>query len=494
MKPPTRESHVSPETRNAAGPVPRRAVTLAVLCAGMFLVLLDVTIVNVALPGIGRALGAGPAGLQGVVDGYAVAIAGLLLGGGALADRVGHRATTLLGLGLFGVASLACGAAPGAGALIAARAVQGAGAALFLPGSLALIAAMYPGRAEQARALGMWAGVSSTALPAGPLLGGALVDSAGWRWIFLLNAPIVAAAVAGVLVLVRDPGTRRGGAPLDRAGMMLAPLALGGLVWTVIAAGHGHARTATVAAVVAVAAGAAFAVAERRAAAPMLPGGLLRAPAFLGANGIALIMNLVTNGVLFVATLLLQQAGGRSAFTAGAMLLPMAVPLALLAPVGGRLTARFGPRLPLVAGTAIAAAGCLSLLRVGAASHATSYGALLPTLAAIGIGDGLIVTAVVAAAMRTAPPGRAGLAGGFNNTARQVGTALGVAVYGSVAGSALRPERFASGLHALAWVSVALWVAALALTWLVPAPSPRRRRDAATFRRRTEGTALSRLR
>ncbi|WP_246342661.1 MFS transporter [Actinomadura verrucosospora] len=448
-------------------PVPRRGAMLAVLCAGMFLVLLDVTIVNVALPGIGRALGTGLPGLQGVVDGYAVAIAGLLLGGGALGDRIGHRRMLLIGLGLFGAASLACGSATAAGPLIVARVVQGAGAALLLPGSLAVITAVYPERAEQARALGVWAGVSSTALPAGPLLGGALVDSAGWRWIFLLNVPIVAAAIAGVLAVVREPHRERPeGArpPLDRAGMALAPLTLGGLVWTVIAAGHGHGGEAAVTAAVTIAAAAAFVLAERRAAAPMVPGGLLRAPAFLGANGIALAMNLVTNGVLFVATLRLQQAEHHSAFTAGLLLLPMAVPLALLAPVSGRLTARFGTRLPLGAGTALAAAGSLSLLRVGAGG---AYPALLPTLLAIGIGDGLIVTAVVAAAMRAVPPAHAGLAGGFNNTARQVGTALGVAVYGAVAGPALRPH-FTAGLHALAWASAGLWLAAFALTRIVP--------------------------
>ncbi|MWA05930.1 MFS transporter [Actinomadura sp. LD22] len=441
---------------------------LAILCAGMFLVLLDVTIVNVALPGIGRALGTGLPGLQGVVDGYAVAIAGLLLGGGALGDRIGHRRMLLIGLGLFGLASLACGCAHGPGPLIAARVVQGAGAALLLPGSLALIIAAYPGRAEQARALGVWAGISSTALPAGPLLGGALVDSAGWRWIFLLNVPIVAAAIAGVLAVVRAPhrarpdGARR---PLDRAGMALAPLTLGGLVWTVIAAGHGHRAEAAVTAAVTAAAAAAFLWAERRAAAPMMPGGLMRAPAFLGANGIALAMNLVTNGVLFVATLKLQQAEHHSAFTAGVLLLPMAVPLALLAPVSGRLTARFGTRLPLGAGTALAAAGCLSLLRVGAGG---SYPLLLPALLAIGIGDGLIVTAVVAAAMRAVPPAHAGLAGGFNNTARQAGTALGVAVYGAVAGPAADAAHFTAGLHALAWASAGLWLAAFALTRIVP--------------------------
>ncbi|GAA0262178.1 MFS transporter [Actinomadura nitritigenes] len=468
MRSPTDTSAQTATESTGPAPVPRRGAMLAILCAGMFLVLLDVTIVNVALPGIGRALGTGLPGLQGVVDGYAVAIAGLLLGGGALGDRIGHRRMLLAGLGLFGIASLACGSAPGPGPLIAARVVQGAGAALLLPGSLAVITAAYPGRAEQARALGVWAGISSTALPAGPLLGGALVDSAGWRWIFLLNVPIVAAAIAGVLAVVREPRRERPeGArpPLDRAGMALAPLTLGGLVWTVIAAGHGHLEETVLTAAVTIAAAAAFVWAERRAAAPMVPGGLLRAPAFLGANGIALAMNLVTNGVLFVATLKLQQAEHHSAFTAGVLLMPMAVPLALLAPVSGRLTARFGTRLPLGAGTALAAAGCLSLLRVGAG---TPYPVLLPTLLAIGIGDGLIVTAVVAGAMRAVPPAHAGLAGGFNNTARQVGTALGVAVYGAVAGPALDAARFTAGLHALAWVSVGLWLAAFALTGIVP--------------------------
>ncbi|MFC6880886.1 MFS transporter [Actinomadura yumaensis] len=477
------------ENGSAAPGAGRRGLTLAVLCAGMFLVLLDVTIVNVALPGIGAALGTGLPGLQGVVDGYAVAIAGLLLGGGALGDRIGHRRMALAGLGLFGAASLGCGLAPGPEALIAARVAQGAGAALLLPGSLAVITAIYPGRAEQARALGVWAGVSSTALPAGPLLGGVLVDSAGWRWIFLLNVPIVALAVAGVLAFVHEParsgasGTtaaRAGGAagrpPLDRAGMALAPLALGSLVWTVIAAGHGQRGTAVAAGAAAAAAAVALVAAERRAAAPLLPGAVLRAPAFLGANGVALIMNLVTNGTLFVLTLQLQQVEHRSALAAGALLLPMAVPLALVAPVSGRLAARFGTSAPIGAGVVVAGAGAFGLLAVGPDG---SYAALLPVMVGIGVGDGLIVSAVVAAAMRSAPPGRAGLAGGFNNTARQVGTALGVAVYGAIAGPAspaARTPAFHSGVHALAWVSAGLWAAALALTagkWLGRFPAVR---------------------
>ncbi|MEV5569752.1 MFS transporter [Spirillospora sp. NPDC052269] len=455
---------IRPATGAVAGAARRRAA-LAVVCAGMFLVLLDVTIVNVTLPGIGRALGTGLSGMQGVVDGYAVAIAGLLLGGGALGDRFGHRRMLVAGLVLFGVASLACGLASGPGALIAARALQGAGAAMLLPGSLAAVTRMFPDPAEQARALGMWAAVSSTALPAGPLLGGVLVDGPGWRWIFLLNVPIVVAGVVGVLLLVApDPPSAAERKRLDAAGLALAPVTLGALVWAVIRLGHGDRSGALLVAGLAVAGAVVLVLVERRAARPLFPSGLVRVPAFLGANGASLVMNLVTNGTLFVVTLQLQQVQGRSALTAGVMLLPMAVPLVLMAPLSGALNARFGPRLPVRAGIVVALLGAPGLLFAG--PHA-SYAVLVPTLLTIGIGDGLIVAAAVSAAMRTAPSGLAGLAGGFNNTARQVGTALGAAVFGSVAGSPLHGAAFASGLHVLAWVSAALWLAALAGTALI---------------------------
>jgi DHA2 family methylenomycin A resistance protein-like MFS transporter len=212
-------------------------------------------------------------------------------------------------------------------------------------------------------------------------------------------------------------------------------------------------------------------MAERRAEAPMLPGGLVRAPAFLGTNGIALIMNLVTNGTLFVVTLQLQQVQGHPALLAGAMLLPLALPLVLLAPVSGALTARHGSRFPVRTGVVIAGAGSLGLLLVGPDAP---FAAMLPALVGIGVGDGLITAAVVSGAMRAAPPAYAGLAGGFNNTARQVGTALGVAVYGAVAGPAAHVARFTAGVHALAWTSLALWLGALVLTRAVPSQTQTR--------------------
>jgi DHA2 family methylenomycin A resistance protein-like MFS transporter len=449
-------------TAAAAERAPTRSgVVLAVVCAGMFLVLLDVTIVNVALPSIGAGLRADTAGLQWVVDGYAVAIASLLLAGGTVGDRFGHRRMVLAGLVLFGLASAGCGLAPGVGWLVAARAVQGAGAALLLPGSIAVVVDTYPDRSEQARALGVWAAVSSLALPAGPLLGGALVTVAGWRSIFLLNVPVVLAAVLAVLRVVP---TRPGhpDRPLDLPGMAAAVLGLGALVYAVIAVGrHGPAPGVLAAGGAAAVAVAAFLRRERTAPAPMLPLGLLRSRAFRGSNLVALIMNLVTNGIIFTSTLYLQGVRHHSPLAAGFLLLPLFLPLAVLSPVTGRLTARYGPRPPILAGSLLAGAGTAGLLLVGTAGPATR---LLPAFLGLGLGNSLVTAAVVAAAVRAVPADRSGLASGVNTAARQTGTALGVAVFGAIAGSPQSPARFVAGLHHLAAVGALLWLAAAALT------------------------------
>lgn len=439
----------------------RPGLVLAVMCVGMFLVLLDVTVVNVALPSIRVDLGAGVASIQWVVDGYAVAIAGLLLAGGTLGERVGHGRMVMAGLTLFGLASVGCGLATMSGALIAARAVQGVGAALLLPGSLAVITDAFPVRAEQARALGVWAAVSSLALPAGPLLGGLLVTAAGWRAVFWINIPVVLAALLVVPRLLRL-GTGPGGRPLDPPGLLAAVVALASLVFAVIEAGrYGANATVLAASVVALLAIAMFVWWSRRAQWPMVPPELWRRPAFSSANVVALLMNLTANGFLFVTTLYLQDVRGLSPLLAGVALLPLFVPLAALGPLAGRLTARYGPRRPLAAGIVVAAFGAATMLLVGTGG---SYLPLLPALVGMGTGIGLMTASVVAAAVRSVPAERSGLASGVNNAARQTGTALGVAVFGAVVGNPAPHEMYVAGIHRLAILGGALLLLALVLT------------------------------
>jgi MFS transporter, DHA2 family, methylenomycin A resistance protein len=432
-------------------------MVLLVMCVGYFLVLLDVTIVNVALPHIGAGLHAGVSGLQWVVDGYAIALASLMLVGGAIGDLRGHKRVVLAGLAMFGAGSAGCGLAPGVGFLVAARVVQGIGAALLLPGTLAIVTRAYPEPAARARAIGVWAGVGSAALPAGPVLGGALVGALGWRSVFFINLPIVLAAFPAAAVAVREstePGARR----LDAAGSVLAAALLATLTYALI-------ERRLAAGAVALALLAAFVAVERRPD-PMLPLGLLRRPAFTVANGAAGTMNLCTLGMLFVVTLFLQDVQGRAPLAAGLVLLPLFAPLAVLAPLTGRLTARVGPRLPMAAGLVVAAAGLALLVGVSADTGAA---ALVPALLLWGGGLGVLTPAVVAAAMGAVARERAGLAAAVNNTARQAGGAIGIAAFGALAGAPAAQDRFVMGLHAGALTAAALYLlAALAAARLIP--------------------------
>jgi DHA2 family methylenomycin A resistance protein-like MFS transporter len=439
-----------------------RGVVLTVMCVGYFLVLLDVTIVNLALPSIDTGLGAGVSGLQWVVDGYAVALAALLLAAGTTGDLLGHRRTVLAGLVVFGVASLGCAAAPTTGVLVAARVVQGVGAALLLPGTLAIISRAFPGR-EQARAIGAWAAVGSIALPAGPLLGGLLVELFGWRAVFAVNLPVVVVSFAVAARVVREdraPSDRR----LDVPGLVLGALTLGSTTLAVIDLGHdGWSWTAGVALVVAVLTACGFVAAELRASDPMLPLGLFRRPAFTTANAVAGTMNLGTLGTLFVMTSYLQVVQGRSALATGLALFPLFAPLPVLAPLTGRVTSRTGPRRPMAVGLVTSAVGMLLLLRTGTD---TSYAVLLPALLLWGIGLGVLTPAVVAAAVASVEPTRAGLATGLNNTARQAGGALGIAAYGAVAGPAQHAASYVGGLHLLAVATAAFYAVSAAATGL----------------------------
>ncbi|WP_243866651.1 MFS transporter [Actinophytocola oryzae] len=431
-----------------------RSPLLVVMCVGYFLVLLDVTVVNVALPAIGTSLDADPTGLQWVVDGYALALAGLLLVGGTVGDVHGHKRVVITGLAVFGLASLACGLVPGVGWLVGARFAQGAGAALLLPGTLAIITDAFPDRAARARAIGVWASVGSAALPAGPLLGGLLV-AVGWRTVFFLNVPIVLVA-AIVTARVATNREHTGARRADWLGAVLATALLTTVTFAVI-------EQAWWLLAVSAALLAAFVAAERATTDPMLPPRLFRKPTFSVANAVAGTMNLCTLGLLFLVTQYLQTVRHLSALAAGLSLLPLFLPLPLLAPAIGRLTGRIGPRRPVAAGLALAAAGFALLTAIGTDS---SYWALLPTLLLWGTGLGLLTPSVVAAAVGAVEE-RSGLASAVNNTARQAGGAVGIAAFGALAGDASNTGSFVSGMHVAGLVSVALFLVAALSTGLI---------------------------
>jgi DHA2 family methylenomycin A resistance protein-like MFS transporter len=423
--------------------MPKRTLTLVVMCVGMFLVLLDVTIVNVALPRIHADLGASVASLQWIVDGYGLALAALMLPFGDLGDRCGHKRVVLAGLAVFGTGSLGAGLAPGPHTLVAARVVQGTGAALLLPGTLAVVSRAYEQPAERARAIGIWAAISATALPAGVIGGGALVEGPGWRWAFLVNLPIVAVAFAVALVVVRETRAPSGRAP-DPAGTALTASLLATTTYAII-------ETSAIAGAAAVALLVALVAVERRVAEPMLPPALFHRRAFTAATAVAGTMNLCSNGTLFVLTLCLQDVQHRSPLGAALVCLPAFAMLSLVGPTAGRAVARFGPPAPLAVG--LTCAGCgLALLAAGPS---------LPAFVLWGGGLGLMTPAIVAAAMGAVEPERAGLAAAVNNTARQAGTAIGIAVAGALAGS---PPG--SGLRAVALGAGAIYlVAAVAAAW-----------------------------
>lgn len=433
----------------------------------MFLMMLDVTAVNVALPTLRSDLGWDPERLAWVVDGYVVAIASLLPTAGAIGDRVGHRRCVIGGLVAFGAASALCAGAPGPLELVAGRVAQGAAAAVLLPCSTAVLVERFPDRSSQARVVGVWAGISSLALPLGPVAGGWLVEHGGWRAIFAMNVPFVLAAVAALPFVVGPSPVRRH--PVDVLGALLAPVALGAAVLTVVEAGRsGPSPLVLAAGGAALVSTAALVVGERRVADAMLPPALLRYPSFIGANGVAFVMNFVTNGTLFCMAQYLQVVLGRSPLSAGTWTLAMFVPLAGLAPVAGHVAARAGVRAPMFMGAGVAAVTAALLVRADARGPMWLVALVLGGL---GAGTGLLTAPAIAAALRSVPGARAGIASGLNNASRQAGTALGVAMFGAIAGDPARTERFVGRLHGLAAFGACAWVLAMVLTEvLVEAP------------------------
>ena len=420
------ETTTAPRTRTGAR---TPAATLALICTGYFMVILDATVTNVALPSIGHGLHGGVTGLQWVVDAYTLAFAALLLTGGALAERLGGRRVFTAGLVAFSAASAACGLAPSLGVLVAARAVQGAGAAALVPSSLLLLQAAYPDQRARSRALGLWGAIAGIGAATGPIVGGVLVSVWSWRGVFFLNLPF---AIGALLAAPRfAPATRPRPRAVDVGGQVLAVAGLGTLTAALVAAGRlGWASPVVLGGCcVSATAWAAFALVEHRGTDPMLPLALFARRWFRTGTMVGLLINLGFYGQLFVLSLYFQDVRGYSALQTGLALLPEAALLTVASAVSGRVMARTGPRAPMQAGLLLGGAGLLGLVAAGA--HTPYLVLVLPMIAA-GSGMALTMPAATSAVMESAPPDRGGIASGVINAARQAGGVLGVAVLGSL--------------------------------------------------------------
>jgi EmrB/QacA subfamily drug resistance transporter len=431
-----------------------------VLGSGM--AMLDATVVNVALPSIARDLHASMAGLQWTVNAYTLTLAGFILLGGSLGDRYGRRRVFVIGVVWFALASALCGAAQGIPELVAARALQGIGGALLTPGSLAIIQASFDLR-DRTRAIGAWSGLGGVAAAAGPFVGGWLVSTAGWRWVFLLNLPLAAV----ILLAVRHvPETRDENARgrFDVLGAVLAAVGLAGITFALTEAPESGASAAPiVAAFVGVAAGAAFALLERARSAgrgpqPMLPLEVFHSGQFRAVNAITFIVYAGMGVQFFLLVVHLQVVAGFSPMASGAALLPVTALLLLLSAHSGALAQRIGPRRPMTAGLIVAAAGMLLLSRIG--PGASYLRDVLPAVVLFALGLAGVVAPLTATVLATADARRAGIASGINNAVARAAGLLSVAAIPPLAGltgdAYTSPARFAAGFHTAMVVAAVL--------------------------------------
>lgn len=438
--------------------------TLATATAAQVVNVASSTVVAVALPALSRDLHAGGSAQQWVVDAFVLVFASLLVAGGVLGDRIGHRRAMIAGLGLFGAGSLLCAIAPSVEWLIAGRVVQGLGPPLTVPATLALVTEAYADPAARARAIGIWGAGSGTGVALGPVIGGLVVDGLGWRWVFGVNVPL---CVLLVVVALRAVPARRpaaADAPLDVRGAVLLTVAAAALVFSLIEGrelGWGSAAVLGGFAV-AVLAGVVFGRRSLGHAAPLVDLTLLRERRFAGANlGAAALYGALTGSAVYVSVFL-QGVQGRSALEAGLVLLPQGVLIAAFAPVAGRLTAGVGARVPILAGMLVAAVGFLLLLRLHddspVATAAVGYGVL-------GIGTGLALPAMTATAVGAARVGGAGMASAIHQASRQLGQTFAVAILGTVVFS---HADLVEGLHvALAASAVAVAAVGVLVTRMV---------------------------
>ena len=453
---------ITPETRTQAGPARRsagwpRTATLIGTSLGFGVIQLDVTVVNVAVRQIGATFGGGIGELQWVVSSYILMFAALILPTGALGDRFGAKRVLCAGFVVFVAASMACGLAPDFPVLIAARAGQGTGAALLGSCSLALLNDAFGGPgtspAARSRAIGLWAAGASAALSGGPVVGGILIATLGWRSIFFINTPIGLAGLWLVWRYARETprATRRGA---DLTGAVSAVVALAAFAAAIIQSGSdGFASPLVLAGLaVAVLAAATFIRTEARAAEPMLPLALFRHRPFAAPVAVGFLVNVCFYGLIFLFSLLFQEQQGMSALRAGLAFTPMTAAILVANLLSGRVIAAVGRSMAILAGLAAMAAGCAALLWTG---PATGYPAMVGQQVLLGGGLGLLVPPMTGLLLSGVERSRSGVAAGALTAFRQAGSLLGVAVFGALAGGG----HFGRGLHLALWVSIALLAA-----------------------------------
>ncbi|MFY9932943.1 MAG: MFS transporter [Streptosporangiaceae bacterium] len=408
----------------------RRFLVLGICCMSLFIVGLDSTIVNVALPSIGRELHSSVSGLQWTIDAYTLVLASLLLFSGSTADRVGRRKTFQVGLAVFTLGSLACSLAPGLGWLVAFRMLQAVGGSMLNPVAMSIITNTFTDPRERAKAIGVWGGVFGLSMALGPVLGGVLVDSVGWRGIFWVNIPVGIAGIILTALFVPESRAERH-RRVDPLGQILVIMALASLTYAIIegpTSGWGSVKILVLFGVT-LAALLVLVPYELRRADPLIDPRFFRSAPFSGATATAVSTFAALGGFLFLTTLYLQDVRGFSPLKAGLYLFPMAITLAILAPLAGRIVAARGPRIPMVAAGVAVVVGGLLLTRL---TDTTGTGFLVVTFIAFGIGFGLVNAPITNTAVSGMPRQQAGVAAGVASTSRQVGISLGVAVMGSV--------------------------------------------------------------
>lgn len=402
---------------------------IVTMVLGSGIVFLDGTVVNVALPAIGEDLDSSLGGLQWTINAYLVTLSSLLLLGGSLGDRLGRRRVFVVGLVAFTVASVLCGIAPSIEALVAARALQGVGGALLVPGSLSILASTFHPD-DRARAIGAWSGMAGVTSSIGPFLGGWLIDAVSWRWIFLINVPLAAVAVLAAQRHVPETRAARQ-VPLDLAGAALVTVALAGISFAAIDEG----AAALPVGAIGVGAFVAFLLVERASSHPMLPLGIFRSQQFSATNVTTFALYAALSAAFFLVSLRLQLSLGYSALEAGVSFVPFTLLMLVGSPKAGQLSARIGVRVPMTVGPAVAGAGMVLFARIGPGS--TYLADVLPAVVVFGLGMALTVAPLTATVLASVDDDLTGVASGVNNAVSRFAGLLAVAVLPAVAGMAV---------------------------------------------------------